>query len=100
MRAIFLCETDDKIFSVYDNETGKTKRHEKIGYDDGFCKHCGRQQKDFHYMGKKFIGIKRQAICKKCSHKQEDAFLDAMRTKHCTFCGSDKLEWKCIGIVN
>ena len=74
--------------------------HEKIGYDDGFCKHCGRQQKDFHYLGKKFIGIKRQAICKKCSHKQEDAFLDAMRTKHCTFCGSDKLEWKCIGIVN
>lgn len=73
---------------------------EEIGYDDGFCKHCGRQQKDFHYMGEKFIGIIRQATCKKCSHKQEEAFLDAMRTKYCTFCGSDKLEWKCIRIIN
>jgi hypothetical protein len=74
--------------------------NKELGYNDGFCKHCGRQQKDFHYMGHKLIGIKRQATCKKCSHKQEEDFLDAMRTKYCTFCGSDKLEWKSILIIN
>lgn len=66
-----------------------------IGYNDGFCYGCGRQQKDFRYMNIESRDIIRQATCKKCSRKQEEFFLDAMNTKYCTFCGSDKLEWKC-----
>ena len=68
----------------------------EIGYNDGFCQHCGKQQPNFQYMGVKCRDIIREVICKKCLRKQEDAFLDAMRTKYCRFCGSDKLEWKCI----
>lgn len=70
-----------------------------IGYNDVFCQQCGKQQGDFQQSGKLFRGLRRVVICKKCSREQEEAFIDAMRTKFCTFCGSDKLEWKNIKIV-
>lgn len=85
--------------SVITAATPNTKQclscKKEIGYNDGFCEHCGYQQKDFQYMGDKCKGILRQVICKKCLWVQEENFLDAMSTKYCTFCGSDKLEWKC-----
>ena len=67
----------------------------EIGYNDGFCQHCGEQQSNFQYMGTPCYTVQKEVVCKKCSHKLEIEFLDAMNTKFCTQCGSDKLEWKC-----
>lgn len=66
----------------------------EIEYDAIICQHCGKQQGNFHFLGVQCNGLKIQVICKKCSHKQEEALLDAVSTKFCTFCGSDKLEWQ------
>lgn len=68
----------------------------EIQYNDGFCKHCGEQQPNFLYMGIPCFTLQREAVCKKCARKQEIEFMDAMNTKFCIHCGSDKLEWKCI----
>ena len=59
-----------------------------IGYKDNYCEHCGELQNGIQY--KTSIEV----VCKKCLQKQESALLDAVSTKFCTFCGSDKLEWK------
>lgn len=61
----------------------------EIGYNDAYCQHCGSLQN-----GNKETTI--VVTCKKCSRRQEDALIDAVSTKFCTFCGSDKLEWKCL----
>lgn len=67
----------------------------KIGYNDGFCQHCGEQQPNFQYMGTPCYTLRKEVVCKKCAHKLEFEFIDAMNTKFCTHCGSDNLEWKC-----
>lgn len=71
-----------------------------IGYNDGFCQHCGEQQQNFQFMGTPCKNLRIEVICKKCACKQEEGLLDAMNTKFCTFCGSDKLEWKYVKINN
>lgn len=61
--------------------------NKEIGYNDAYCQHCGKLQS----------GNKKTTLvvtCKKCSHKQEEAIIDAMNTKYCTACGSDRLEWE------
>lgn len=67
----------------------------EIQIRDGFCKHCGEQQPNFHYMGTPCFTLQKEAVCKNCLRKQAMEFLDAMNTKFCTYCGSDQLEWKC-----
>ena len=62
----------------------------EIEYNDVYCQHCGELQKEFQVKRKKIV-----VTCKKCSQKQETALIDAVGTKFCTFCGSDKLDWKC-----
>ena len=62
----------------------------EIGYNDVYCEHCGEIQNGFQHK-KRFIVV----TCKDCLQKQEEALIDAMGTKFCTFCGSDKLEWVC-----
>ena len=59
----------------------------EIGYNDAYCQHCGRLISG--NMKTKIV-----VTCKKCSHKQDEAFLDSEHTKFCTACGSNKLEWK------
>lgn len=71
----------------------------EIEYKANFCKYCGTQQGDLQYNGTQYRGLLREVVCKRCSHKQENALLDAMNTKYCTFCGSNQLEWKCIKIL-
>ncbi len=61
----------------------------EIGYSDIYCQHCGELQKEFSHSKKTIV-----VTCRRCSHKQEEALLDAVSTKFCTFCGSDNLEWK------
>lgn len=64
-----------------------TNCNKEIGYNDAYCQHCGKLQS----------GNKKATIvvtCKKCLHKQEEALIDAMNTKYCTACGSNRLEWK------
>jgi hypothetical protein len=88
--------------SIQQNVIAKTSHSTKkcplckneIGYNDIICQHCGKQQDNFHFLGVLCNGLKIQVICKKCSRKQEEALLDAVSTKFCTFCGSDKLEWQ------
>ena len=58
----------------------------EIGHNDAYCPHCGKLQSGH---SKSTIIV----TCKKCSRKQEEAFLDAEHTKFCTACGSNKLEW-------
>ena len=72
---------------------------QEIEYQANFCKHCGTQQGAVCYNETLYKSLRREVVCKKCSRKQEDALLDAMNTKYCTFCGSDQLEWKCARIV-
>lgn len=72
---------------------------QEIEYKANFCKYCGTQQGDLQYKGTQYRGLLREVICKRCSRKQENALLDAMNTKYCTFCGSSQLEWKCIKIL-
>ena len=63
--------------------------NKEIGYSDAFCQNCGKLQDGFQHKRKSIV-----VTCKKCSRKQEEALIDAVSTKFCTFCGSDKLEWK------
>lgn len=72
---------------------------QEIELSANFCKHCGTQQGAVCYNETLYKSLRREVVCKKCSRKQEDALLDAMNTKYCTFCGSDQLEWKCARIV-
>lgn len=71
---------------------------QEIEYQANFCKYCGTLQSNLQYKGTQYRGLLREVICKRCSRKQENALLDAMNTKYCTFCGSNQLEWKCIKI--
>ena len=61
-----------------------------IDYNNVYCPHCGELQKDFQHKKSSIV-----VTCKKCSRKQEEALIDIVNTKFCTFCGSDKLEWSC-----
>lgn len=72
---------------------------QEIEYQANFCKYCGTLQSNLQYKGTQYRGLLREVICKRCSRKQENALLDAMNTKYCTFCGSNQLEWKCIKIL-
>lgn len=62
--------------------------NEKIGYNEVYCQNCGELQKEFQHKKSSIV-----VTCKKCSRKQEEALIDIINTKFCTFCGSDKLEW-------
>ena len=89
-----ICATiPDVKLSVVQKNLPQTKNckdcQKEIGYNDAYCQHCGMLQS----------GNKKATIvvtCKKCSRRQEEALIDAVCTKFCTFCGSDKLEWKCL----
>lgn len=72
---------------------------QEIEYQANFCKYCGELQSNLQYKGTQYRGLLREVICKRCSRKQENALLDAMNTKYCTFCGSNQLEWKCTKIL-
>ena len=59
----------------------------EIVHNDTYCQHCGSHQS----------GNKKNTIvvtCKKCSRIQEEALVDAVCTKFCTYCGSSQLEWE------
>ena len=62
----------------------------EIDYNNVYCPHCGVLQKEFQHKKSSIV-----VTCKKCSRKQEEALIDIVNTKFCTFCGSDKLEWNC-----
>ena len=62
----------------------------ELGNNDAYCQHCGARH-DGSPNKSRFV-----VTCKKCSRKQEEALIDAVSTKFCTYCGSDKLEWKCV----
>ena len=64
--------------------------NKEIGYNDVYCQYCGELQKDFQFKKSSIV-----VTCKKCSRKQEEAFIDILNTKFCTFCGSSNLEWIC-----
>ena len=64
--------------------------NKEIGYNDVYCQHCGEKQKEYQHKKSSIV-----VTCKKCSRKQEEALIDIVNTKFCTFCGSDKLEWSC-----
>lgn len=61
--------------------------NKKIAYNDRFCPYCGRAQ----HSNVKTSSV---VICKTCSYIQNEILVDATRTRYCTNCGSDKLEWK------
>lgn len=63
----------------------------EVGYNDAYCQNCGEIQDGFQHKKSSIV-----VTCKKCSRKQEEALIDAVSTKFCTYCGSDKLEWKCV----
>lgn len=54
-----------------------------------YCPSCGQLQNGFQH---KYASV--VVTCGKCARKQDEALLDALDTKFCTFCGSDQLEWK------
>ena len=60
----------------------------EIGYNDIYCQHCGKLQDCFIHKKMSIV-----VTCKKCFHRQNEAFLDANHTKFCTVCGSNKLDW-------
>ena len=84
--------TTDAKSSVAQNnlQQGKKCRHcqKEVGQNDANCQNCGEIQDSFQHKKSSII-----VTCKKCSHKQEEALIDAINTKYCTACGSDRLEW-------
>lgn len=81
------------VTQIKDNAIPSTKQcqycNKEIGYSDAFCQNCGKLQDGFQHKRKSIV-----VTCQKCSRKQEEALIDAVSTKFCTFCGSDKLEWE------
>ena len=63
--------------------------NKEIEYNDRFCQYCGNLQNGFQ-------NITIIVTCENCSQKQDDTITDVLNTKFCTFCGSDKLEWKVV----
>ena len=61
----------------------------ELGYNDAYCQHCGARH-DVSPNKSRFV-----VTCKKCSHQQEEALIDATCTQYCTYCGSNLLDWKC-----
>ena len=63
-----------------------------------YCPHCGERMQIFFHNGDlyKTRKLRIKVTCKKCSRQQEETLIDAVGTKFCTYCGSDKLEWKCV----
>ena len=78
--------------NVVVHESPKTKLcpncNKEVGHNDGYCQNCGTPLNEF--VNKSRIVV----TCKKCSHQQEEALIDAMNTKYCTACGSNRLEWR------
>ena len=62
--------------------------NKKIANNDIYCPHCGRLQDGLQHK-KPDVYV----TCNNCHQIQADAFIDVANTRHCTFCGSDKLEW-------
>lgn len=81
--------------SVAQNNLQQVKKckhcQNEVGQNDAYCQNCGKTQDGFQHKKSSII-----VTCKKCSRKQEEALIDAVGTKFCTYCGSDKLEWKCV----
>ena len=63
--------------------------NKEISNNVRYCPDCGTPQNGFQHRSQSIT-----VTCQKCSRKQEEALIDAVGTKFCTFCGSDKLEWK------
>lgn len=63
----------------------------RINFKNKFCPHCGTLQKRYE---QSFSNLIVEVTCKECLYKQESALISAKDTNFCTFCGSDKLEWK------
>lgn len=60
----------------------------EVGHNDEYCQNCGTPLNGFANKSRIVV------TCKKCSHQQEEALIDAMNTKYCTACGSNRLEWR------
>ena len=61
----------------------------ELGYNDTYCQHCGACNDGSPNKSRIVV------TCKKCSHQQEEALVDATCTRYCTYCGSNLLDWKC-----